>query len=258
MAQQDDSTPRMSPPRMTTRMRAVTISREYGSGGGEIARRLATRLGWQLVDHEVVAQVARELGMSLDEAAEHDERAEGFAERLLASLQVIEPNVLINPPLAHLHDAQAYHAAVCRVVEAAAGEGQVVIVGRAGQMVLRQRRDVLHVRIVAPLAQRIQYVARRERLDEAAARARIQEKEVNRARYMQVFYRTRPDDPHLYDLSVNTAILSLDDAVALIAQGLDHKAARLAIPEAQLGPGAGLAPYPARPEDFPLSPKPEL
>ena len=237
-------------------MRAVTISREYGSGGGEIAQRLAARLGWQLVDHEVVARVARELGMSQDEAAEQDERAESFVARLLNNLQVIEPNVLINPPLAHPHDVQAYHAAVCRVVEAAAEEGRVVIVGRAGQFVLRQHRDVLHVRVVAPLAQRIQYVARRERLDEAGARARIQDKETNRARYVQTFYRSRTDDPHLYDLVVNTAILSLDDAVALIAQALGLKAARLGLPPAQLGPGAGLAPYPARPEDFPLSPEP--
>ncbi len=245
--QQEDATPRM---------RAVTISREYGSGGGEIARRLAARLGWQLVDHEVVARVARELGMSIDEAAEHDEQAESFAARLLTSLQCIEPNVLVNPPLAHPHDAQAYHAAVGRVVEAAVEGGQVVIVGRAGQLVLRTRRDVLHVRIVAPLAQRIQYVARRERLDEAGARARIQEKEVGRARYMQAFYRSRPDDAHLYDLSVNTAVLSLDDIVTLISQALDCKAARLGVPEAQLGPGSGLAPYPGRPEDFPLSPEP--
>ena len=46
------------------RMRAVTISREYGSGGGEIAARLAQRLGWQLVDHEVVVEVANALGVS--------------------------------------------------------------------------------------------------------------------------------------------------------------------------------------------------
>src|SRR5262245_55586904 len=54
-------------------MRAVTISREYGSGGGEIAARLARQLGWRLVDHEVVAQVARALGVSEAEAAAYDE-----------------------------------------------------------------------------------------------------------------------------------------------------------------------------------------
>jgi cytidylate kinase len=231
-------------------MRAVTISREYGSGGGEIGRRLAVRLGWQLVDHELVARVARELGISVDDAAEHDEQAESFAERLLASLQVIEPQVLVNPPLAQQHDPQAYHDAVCRVVGAAVDAGGVVIVGRAAQLMLRGRRDVLHVRAVAPLSACIQYVARREGLDETAARERIQKKESGRARHVQTFYHIRTDDAHLYDLIVNTAVLSLDDAVALIALALEQKAARLSIPDAQLGPAAGLAPYAHRPEDF--------
>ncbi len=242
-------------PRLSEAMRAVTISREYGSGGGELARRLAARLAWQLVDHEVVARVAHELGMSIAEAAEHDEQADSFATRLLSSLQAIEPNVLVNPPIAHPHDVEAYHAAVCRVIEASVAEGHVVIVGRAGQLVLRARRDVLHARIVAPLEQRVQYVARREGLDAAAARERIQKKDGGRARYVQTCYRRRLDDAQLYDLIVNTGVLSLDDAVALIALALDQKAARLAIPEARLGPGAGLAPYPGRAEDFPLAPE---
>lgn len=237
------------------RIRAVTISREYGSGGGEVARRLAARLGWQLVDHEVVAEVARDLGMSPDEAEEHDEQVEGFVARLLVSLQAIEPNVLVSPPLAQPHDAQAYHAAVCRVVKAAVAQGPVVIVGRAGQRVLADRRDILHVRVVAPLEQRVRYVAAREGLSEADARARIQQKERDRARYLQTFYAVRPDDPHLYDLTANTGVLSLDHIVALITLAMEQKAARLAVSEAQLGPGAGLAPYPASPEDFqtPLS-----
>ncbi len=61
-----------------SQMRAVTISRKYGSGGGEIATRLAQRLGWQLIDHEVVVQVAHELGVSEAEAEAHDERVESL------------------------------------------------------------------------------------------------------------------------------------------------------------------------------------
>jgi len=60
-------------------MRAITISREYGSGGGEIAARLAKRLNWQLIDHEVVVRVARMLRVSEKEAEEHDERVESLA-----------------------------------------------------------------------------------------------------------------------------------------------------------------------------------
>jgi cytidylate kinase len=232
------------------RMRAVTLSREYGSGGGEIARRLAARLKWQLVDHEVVAHVARELGVSHAEAAEQDERAEGFMARFLCALQSIEPNMLVSTPLAPSPDPKAYHEALRRVVEAAVAAGCAVIVGRGGQVLLRERRDVLHVRIMAPLDQRIRYVREREGLDEAAARARIQRKERDRALYLQTQYRCRPDDAHLYDLVINTGVLTLDDAAELICRALTLKGARLAVPEAELGPGAGLARYSTPPEDF--------
>ena len=57
-------------------MRAITISRQYGSGGGEVAARLARRLGWQLVDHEIVAQVAHRLGITEEEAQVRDEHVE--------------------------------------------------------------------------------------------------------------------------------------------------------------------------------------
>ncbi len=236
----------------TSRMGAVTISREYGSGGGEIARRLAARLGWRLVDHEVVAQVARELGMSLQEAADQDEQVESFAARLLASLQAIEPVALPSPPLTQPRDAQAYHAAVCRVVRAAVAQGPVVIVGRAAQRVLASRRDVLHIRIVAPFERRVHYVSAREGLSEEDAADRIQQRERARARYLQTFYGVRPEDPQLYDLVVNTGVLSLDQAVALAAQALEMKASRLGVPDELLGPGAGLAPYPGHPTGFPI------
>ena len=59
--------------RAVAAMRAITISREYGSGRGEIAARLAKRLGWQLIDHEVVVQVAQKLQVSEEEAGEHEQ-----------------------------------------------------------------------------------------------------------------------------------------------------------------------------------------
>ena len=70
-------------------MRAVTVSREYGSGGGEVAARLARLLGWQLIDHEIVVRVARELQISEDASASGDEHVESGLVRLLRSLAVI-------------------------------------------------------------------------------------------------------------------------------------------------------------------------
>jgi cytidylate kinase len=126
----------------------------------------------------------------------------------------------------------------------------VVIVGRGGQVLLAGKRDVLHIRVVAPLELRVAYVAHREGLSLEAARLRVQAKDRARTRYMQTQYHCQHEDPHLYDLVIDTAVLDLDSAVDLICLALERKASRLTVPMAELGPAAGLAPYPGKPADF--------
>ncbi len=235
---------------MIAQMRAVTISREYGSGGGEIASRLAQRLGWQLIDHEIVVRVAREMDVSEEEAEARDERTEGVVSRILSSMQLVDPNLVVGPPVLPVESARAYHAALSSVVEAAVAKGNVVIVGRGSQALLAQRRDVLHARIVAPLEARIAYVMQREGLGRADAQARIQLKERNRSRYLQTAHHLQPEDAHLYDLVVNTGILDLDSIAELLISALAYKAKQLATPIEQLGPGAGLTRYPGQPGDL--------
>ncbi len=235
-------------------MRAITISRQYGSGGGEIGTRLAARLNWRLIDHELVAQVARELGITERTAEAHDEYTEGFIARLLSRQAVypLTPAVEYAAELTPYHHAEEhrYQETLRHVVETAADSGQVVIIGRASQVILAQRRDVLHVRVVAPFQARIAYVAVREGLDEASARARVELKDRDRSRYLQTVYHHHVDDPMLYDLVINTGVLSLDKAVELIFQALEGKAETLSRPSEQVGPARGLARYAGRPGDI--------
>jgi cytidylate kinase len=231
-------------------MRAVTISREYGSGGGEIASRLAARLGWRLVDHEIVVQVARELDISEEEAASRDESAQSTVSLILNSMRAVNPAMFSLAPAPIESDEQTYREALTRVVEAAAATGHVVIVGRASQVLLANYRDVLHMRIVAPFEKRVQYVMKREALKKEEARTRIQLKDRDRLRYLQIEYHHRPDEAQLYDLVINTGVLDLDSAVNLIVQALEYKASRLLVPDEQLGPAAGLPPYPGHPGDI--------
>lgn len=231
-------------------MRAITISREYGSGGGEVAARLAKRLGWRLVDHEVVVRVARELGVSEADVAARDERTESLLSRILSGMQSIQPPVYIDGTPVFLTDSNDYRNALNKVVCAAVDAGNVVIVGRGSQVLLAQRRDVLHVRIVASFERRIPYVMRREGCDENTARSRIQSKDRDRVRYLQVEYQHDPADPHLYDLVINTDVIDLDSAVDLAVRALQSKASHLSVPIEELGPGAGLSRYPGQPEDI--------
>ncbi|GAC1305899.1 MAG: cytidylate kinase-like family protein [Ktedonobacteraceae bacterium] len=232
------------------RMRAVTISREYGSGGGEIAARLAKRLAWQLIDHEVVVQVAEKLRVSEEEAEEHDECVEGLPSRIFKSLRLVHPTMPVTVDIPFTVDSRAFHEARGQIIEGAVASGHVVIVGRGAQAHLAQRNDVLHVRIIAPLEACIAYVMSREGIDKAAAQARILQKNQEHAHYLETFYNRRPSDPHLYDLVLNTGILDLASAVDVIAIVLERKAKRLSIPVQELGPAGGLSRYPGQPEDL--------
>jgi cytidylate kinase len=232
------------------RMRAITISREYGGGGGEIASRLARRLGWDLIDHAIVERVASEMGTSTQEAEAHDEHTEGIVSRVLNSMQYLYPVSMVNaPPEAFLKE-EDYWGAVNRIVKAAAARGHVVIVGRASQVILAEQRDVLRAQIIAPFDKRVAYVMQREGVDHHAAETRIHMKDHDRARYLQMEYHQKVEDAHLYDIVLNTSLLDLDSAVEIICFTLQQKARGLATKTGELGPAIGLSPYPGQPEDF--------
>lgn len=235
---------------LLAQMRVVTISREYGSGGGEISARLAEHLGWRLIDHEIVVRVAQELQISESEVEAQDESGASLMTRILISMQAIQPAMSASTPDLLANDAQAYQEALRKVVEAAAAAGQVVIVGRGSQVLLAGRRDTLHVRVVAPFDLRVAYVMRREQLDKTAARNRIQLKDRDRIRYLQDTHHQNPTDAHLYDLVINTGVLDLESAVDLITLALERRARKLSTPIEELGPAAGMAPYATSPSDL--------
>ncbi len=191
--------------------------------------------------------VSRELEVHETEVEKHDEDyiesdRLGILDRILERLAPSAPmtgggGVFIRP--SSPGETLPYQETMRNIITAAATAGHVVIVGRGGQVLLADKRDVLHVRVVAPLEQRVAYVVRREGLDPEAARRRVQAKDQARTRYMQTQYQSQHEDSHLYDLVIDTAVLPLDNAVDLICLALKGKASRLNVPLEQLGPAAG-------------------
>jgi CMP/dCMP kinase len=235
----------------SNQMRAITISREYGSGGGEIATRLAMHLGWRLVDHEIVERVASEMGTTIQQAEARDERAEGFLARAFNGLQFLEPAYMAGASSdVLLTNEETYLETVSKIVRAAAAQGHVVIVGRGSQVLLAQQRDILHVRIIAPFEKRVAYVMQREGIDQAAAESRVKMKDHDRIKHLETAYHRKPSDAHMYDIVLNTSYLSLDSAVEIISLTLQQKATQLSVKTAQLGPALGVPPYSDKPEDF--------
>src|SRR5947208_1774411 len=129
----------------------ITITRQYASGGSEVARLVAAALRWEVIDNEFVDEVARRAGLPPDAVAQREERAPGLLERLARALAAGSPELFI--ATAAVPRVEPDEAAIVqlteRVIAEAAAHGRIVLVGRGAQAVLAQRPDALHVYVVA-------------------------------------------------------------------------------------------------------------
>jgi cytidylate kinase len=195
----------------------ITISRQYAAGGSEVARQVAGALGWSLVDNQLIDEVAVRAGLSREEVAEREERAPGFIERLARALATSAPEFVAPesgtvPDLSEEHLLRITEKVVAELTEA----GNVVVVGRAAPAVLAQRADALHLKIVAPRADRIARAMARHGLDAKQAEKMLHDTDANRGRYHQQYYGRDWDDPMNYHLVLNTARLGIEGAAGVI------------------------------------------
>ncbi len=192
----------------------ITISREFGAGGSLVAQHAARALGWRLADNDFVARVAARAGIPEATVAMRDERAPGFREWLLRALSRAAPE-LIAPP-SPVPPAELEEAALVKVTESVvadlATEGRVVLVGRAAPAVLARQGDALHVRVVAPRAERIRVVMARRQLGPAEAERLMDDTDQNRQRYHREYYDRDWADPTHFHLVLNTGLLGYDGA----------------------------------------------
>ncbi len=185
-------------------MSVITISRQLGSQGSEVAAAVGARLGYRVASREVIEEAARRAGAPEAALAAIDE----------LGLLGLCPSTRV---------CHAYQRAIQQVMRELAAQGNVVIVGRAGQAILRGQPAALHIRIVAPVSVRIERIARTSHISLRAAKAQVQASDTFRRDYLKRFYRVDWDDSALYDLVVNTALFSPVQAAELIAAAISHR-----------------------------------
>ena len=216
----------MSPSPSAAQPPLVTITRQYASGGSEIARRAAERLGWMLIDNEFVDQVARLAGLPPDEVARREERAPGLLERLARTLAVASPEMFIStggsPPPVEADEVSIIKMTE-RVIEEAAAEGRVVLVGRGAQAVLATRPNALHVYVVASLPFRKHVAVERLGVDPANAEKVIHETDQQRDAYVKTHYNRNRQELTQYDLVLNAERLGFDGAAQVIAGDVQRR-----------------------------------
>ena len=200
-------------------MALVTVSRQYGAGGSEVARRFADALGWTVVDNEFVSAVAAQAGLPTEAVAAHEERVPSLIVRLGRALAVSSPEMFVPGAAAATEPEEETLVRVTeRVIQEAASHGRVVLVGRGAQALLAGAPglDALHVYVAAPREARIRVVMERLGLGEADAARTVDTTDADRDRYVQHHYGRRRDDPANYHLVVNTALLGYDGAADLV------------------------------------------
>lgn len=199
----------------------ITISRQFGAGGSEVARRVAAALGWRVVDNELVEQVAARAGLPPERVAAREERCPTFVERLARTLAAATPEVFPPPDTAGTM-VDVPEAELVKITEAVvreiAARGRVVVVGRAAPAVLARQTDALHVRLVAPRAFRVQVAADRLGCAPAQAAAILDETDRMRARYTREYYRRDLNDPVNFHVVLNTGVLGFDGATEVIVE----------------------------------------
>jgi cytidylate kinase len=182
----------------------VTISRQAGTDGAELARAVAEALGFQLWDQELVQRVAERTGAPEVLLRAVDERARNVIEELLGGVLMGDAST-----------EGEYLAQLMRVFRALAHHGDAVIVGRGAQFVLAPERT-LRVRVVAPVEVRLRKLAASRKLSDAAAQSELEKVDRERLHFVRHHYHRDASDPSAYDLVVNVGSMSASAAVEVI------------------------------------------
>jgi cytidylate kinase len=195
----------------------ITITRQYASGGSDIAQRVAAALQWTLIDNEFVDDVARQAGLPAAEVAQREERAPGLLERLARTLAIASPELFTGPAVSDAErDEAMIHRLTERIIHEAAALGRVVLVGRGAQAILAQRPDALHVYVVGSKPWRVRFAVERMGIDPAQAEKMVEETDRQRDQYVRTYYGRTRHDASNYDLVVNAERLGLDGAAAAV------------------------------------------
>ena len=226
-------------------MTVVAIGGLTGGGGRLLGPIVAEKLDADYVDRLILTRAAREVGATVEALHQREQRAptrgdrfSGFLHRILersaatgvsgdpyfgpGSMAFLTEEFEEIPPQpatrGHEVEDEAYIDALHNVIEEMASSGNVVFVGRAAAIILRDEPNVLRVGAVADLDDRISRIMERDRIDRKQAEQVVADRDKAREHYFSRFFGIDdPDDPHLYHIVINTSLMKLEYASDVVA-----------------------------------------
>jgi cytidylate kinase len=196
----------------------ITVSRMFGSGGSDVAARVARQLGWSLLDNAVVDEVADRLGVSRSEVQSLEERVPSLAERIASSLALSAPELAVpvdDAPMMQTAETRIV-GVTRRVMEEAVQGGNAVLVGRGAQAVLAERPDALHVFCYAPRDFLIEYAIAHRGVERSHAGQEVDRVNKHREQYVKRHWGRDWRSFSNYHLCVDTGRLGIDNAADLV------------------------------------------
>lgn len=185
-------------------IKIITIEREYGCGGGDIAQLVAKCLGWKLWDQSLTEEIARLARCPRAVVEDREERTDPLYYRLFKSFMRGSYEGSINAPKLNLIDSETIVTITRRVVEHAAKRGNVVIVGRGSQQFLQDRSDTLRIFLYAPRESKIHRLVARGKTENEAHEL-IDTVDGERADFIKKYFNVEWPDRAIYHAMINTS-----------------------------------------------------
>jgi cytidylate kinase len=186
-------------------LKIVTVEREYGCGGGEIAQRLAERLGWKLWDQLLTEEIAHLAHCPQAVVQQREERTDPLYYRLIKSFMRGSYEGSLNAPKLNLVDSENILKITQRVVLHAASKGDCVIVGRGSQLFLSNRPDAFRVFLYAPREDKVRRLLSRGK-SERDAQELVDTVDRERAGFLEKYFHVVWPDRAVYHVMINTAV----------------------------------------------------
>jgi cytidylate kinase len=204
----------------------ITISRERGSGGRSVGNQLAQELGMECFGKEIVYDIAQSAGVAKESVEKYDQEHYNKWNLIVDSLRIsshFSPDYGFNFSLANIEPEiffteDKYLKTTQEILAKLGSRPGVILLGRGSQVIFKDRKDALHIRLVAPLPVRIARVAEMMKVSEKEAAKNVSEVDKSRASYLRNFYSVDVNAAEFYHLTINTGRFDYGQTCELVKQ----------------------------------------
>jgi len=197
-------------------MAVITISRQYGAGGKTLGQMVARKLRYNFAEDDIIQMVAREAKVSRDWVAVIEREAGSTLLKFISGPGRKKFLQRLSEDQKGYIDEEIYVDLLNQVITQIAKEGNAVILGRGSQYILKGRKGVYHILLVADRSDRLKFMQKNYGLSPAKAEQTVNRREKRRAALYRKFKRKDFDQPYLYHLVLNMSQVDLKRALRTI------------------------------------------